>query len=88
MKPRLKLKGHKLTTEWTGCESTYANGRCECGHWFSRGWTTKMRSVRISHQGHLARLIDGRGTPGFDLPKVSAKPVISFVALREPDIRK
>lgn len=49
----IAVLGHKLVTDWRGVQSTYAHGRCECGSWSSRGWTERMRSVRIEHQNHL-----------------------------------
>lgn len=74
MRKRFKpLKGHKLIRDWTGPASTYANGRCECGHWHSRGWTERMRSVILAHHGHVDRIRDGRGTPGFDLPELTLR---------------
>jgi hypothetical protein len=48
----IRLKGHKLTTSWGGCEDTYARGTCECG-WVFKGWSERMGEVRKAHQSHL-----------------------------------
>lgn len=49
------MKGHKLTTRWTGANSSYAQGDCECG-WSFPGWTQRMGVVRDSHRNHLGRV--------------------------------
>lgn len=56
---RLRLPGHKLTTSWQGCESTFGAGKCECGNWVYDGWTEKMRDVRESHETHVHKVLQG-----------------------------
>lgn len=50
---RRRIKGHQLRREWTGVESGYANGRCECGQWHYTGWTDRMRDVIRAHSAHV-----------------------------------
>jgi hypothetical protein len=47
------MKGHKLETSWSGAQSGYARGRCECGEWVFKGWTHRMGDVRVQHRHHL-----------------------------------
>lgn len=53
-------KGHKLVRSWSGVQSNYANGRCECGQWSYRSWTTSMRRVIRSHQQHITQILEAR----------------------------
>lgn len=48
------MKGHKLVRSWSGAQSGYANGRCECGEWVYRGWTDRMGVVIRAHKSHVA----------------------------------
>ena len=56
MKRPTQIKGHALQRSWTGSHSGYANGRCECGEWYSKSWTNQMSIVVSSHREHLLRV--------------------------------
>lgn len=58
MNKPLKIKGHKLSIERSGAENGYFSGRCECGEWHSRNWVDNARSIRISHQSHLRKVLE------------------------------
>ena len=67
------MKGHKLIRSWSGPNDAYANGRCACGHWHTKGWTDRMGQVVRAHAGHVRRLNEGKGVVGHDLPKPQQK---------------
>lgn len=56
MKRPTQIKGHALQRSWSGSNSGYANGRCECGEWHSKSWTNSMAIVVSSHREHLLRV--------------------------------